>query len=147
MKKVTITFLTIVLCLTSSIVSSETIKESDLVVRDGILHKKFTNIPFTGSVEGNGVLGGSEKGTYKAGKKDGVWEEYHKNGRLFQKGTYKDNKKVGVWETYWENGELQSKMPYKNNERDGDYETYYDNGQLRTKGTFKNDQFIKVDKF
>ena len=90
MKKVTITFLTIVLCLTSSIVSSETIKESDLVVRNGILYKKFTNIPFTGSVEGNGVLGGSEKGTYKAGKKDGVWEEYSSTGALLSKTNYKN---------------------------------------------------------
>ncbi len=98
-------------------------------------------------LEGDGCIINCYEGEYKDGKKDGVWEEYHKNGRLFQKGTYKDNKKVGVWETYWDNGQLQSKMPYKNNKRDGDYETYYYNGQLKTKGTFKNDQFIKVERF
>ena len=83
------------------------VSPDDLVKRDGITYKKFTNIPFTGSVEG------VPKGTYKNGKRDGVWEMYHLNGQLWMEGTYKDGKKEGVWEYYWDNGQLSVKETYK----------------------------------
>ena len=63
MRKLTITFLTIVFCLTSSIAWSETVKPDDLVNRNGITYKKHSNIPFTGYEDGR-----YRKGTYKDGK-------------------------------------------------------------------------------
>ncbi|MBS38047.1 MAG: hypothetical protein CMO26_19235 [Thiotrichales bacterium] len=35
-----------------SSVLSETVEFDDLVERDGFLYKRFTNVPFTGEVEG-----------------------------------------------------------------------------------------------
>ena len=43
----------------------------DLVLRDDLFYKKFTNVTFTGEVEGR------EIGKFKNGKREGYWEEYH----------------------------------------------------------------------
>jgi antitoxin component YwqK of YwqJK toxin-antitoxin module len=82
----------------------------DLVEREGLFYKKFTDVPFTGeeqkefengekkdphvSYHDNGQL--SFKGTYKEGKRDGPWVSYNKDGTVNPKftGTYKDSRKV-----------------------------------------------------
>ena len=56
----------------------------DLVVRDGIHYKKFTDVPFTGKVTGK------SQGSLKNGEKHGPWVQYHDNGQLESKGTFKD---------------------------------------------------------
>ena len=47
-----------------------TISYDDLLERNGITYKKFSNDPFNGSVEGR------IKGTFKNGLLDGYFEEY-----------------------------------------------------------------------
>tara|TARA_B110000116_G_scaffold272288_1_gene296345 strand:- start:1017 stop:1601 length:585 start_codon:yes stop_codon:yes gene_type:complete len=138
MKKLAITFLTILFCLTSSIAWSETLSPTDLVKRNGIHYKMFTNVPFTGSVKGKDKDGYFEKGTYKDGKKNNVFETYYENGQLESKGTFKDGKFDGVYEYYHENGQLCSKGTYKNSKEEGLWVFYHDNGELWYKGTYKN---------
>ena len=62
----------------------------NLVLRDGLYYKKFTDVPFTGKVEGE------QQGKIKNGKRDGPWVSYHDDGTVvkFLTGTYKDGKKV-----------------------------------------------------
>ena len=117
MRILTITFLTIVFCLTSSIVWSETVKPTDLVYRNGIYYKKFTDKPYSGFVKGTDELGYFLKGTYKDGKLHGDYEEYLSNCQLERKLTYKNGKLDGVWEEYYENGQLNYKITFKNGER------------------------------
>jgi hypothetical protein len=64
----------------------ETMK--DLVLRDGIFYKKFSEVPFTGKTTGK------YQGSFKDGKRVGPWVEYWKDGQLLSKGTYKDDVKV-----------------------------------------------------
>ena len=64
---------------------SETIK--DLVERDGLYYKKFTDTPFTGEISG------IENGKFKKGKREGKWVHYHKNGQLKLKQNYKFGKR------------------------------------------------------
>ena len=61
-----------------SLISTPCLSEtmSDLVERDGLYYKKFTETPFTGEITG-GV-----QGNYKNGKKEGEWVHYHDNGQL-----------------------------------------------------------------
>ena len=68
----------------------ETVKFEDLVYREGLFYKKFTEVPFTGKVTGKG------QGKLKDGKKDGPWVSYNKDGTVVEKqtGTYKDGVKV-----------------------------------------------------
>ena len=71
-----------------SLALGETVKDEDLVLRDGLYYKKFTDVPFTGKITGE------FQGKLKNGKKEGPWVYYHYNGQLRSKGTYKDGKKV-----------------------------------------------------
>ena len=59
----------------------------DLVNRDGLYYKNFTDVPFTGKIV-----------------------DYHPNGQLRKKETHKDGKKDGLWVFYGENGPLLSKL-------------------------------------
>ena len=64
---------------------SETVSPDDLVVRNGIFYKKFTDTPFIGEVSGR------QNGTVINGKRDGFWESYYENGQLNWKGSYKND--------------------------------------------------------
>ena len=66
----------------------------DLVWRNGIYYKKFSEIPFTGEVTPNYDRNGDRyKGFLKNGKKEGLWLNYWRNGQIYTKGEYKDGKK------------------------------------------------------
>jgi hypothetical protein len=147
MRKLTITFLTIVFCLTSSIAFSKTVAPTDLVERNGITYKKFSNKPYSGSVEGADELSLSVKGTYRNGKRDGLWEAYWDNGQLRYIRTYKNGVSVGDRESYYKNGKLWMKGTYKDGKKDGVVEWYHENGRLVKKFTYKNGELIKEEKF
>ena len=128
---------------------------NDLVKRDGLYYKKFTDTPFTGKVSGeeqgkmkNGIREGKwieyyrengqlyEKGSYKNGKREGEWVEYHKYGQLKRKGSYKNGKEEGKWIEYFTDGQLMGEGSFKNGE--GEWIEYFMGGQLRSKGSLKN---------
>ena len=66
----------------------------DLVKRDGIHYKKFSLVPFTGTVTGK------TQGSFRNGEKHGLWVKFHDNGQLWEKGIFKDGKKHGPWVGY-----------------------------------------------
>ena len=81
--------MTCLLFLSPNVVLSETMDE--LVYRDGLYYKKFTEVPF------NGKITGQTQGTIKNGKEDGAWVTYHPNGQLKSKGNFKNGKTDGSW--------------------------------------------------
>ena len=95
-----ILFLFISIFFISSPSWSETLTMDDLVERDDLYYKKFTNVPFTGEISG------LENGKFKNGKKGGEWLVFHENGQLWTTGNYKDGIKDGLWERYYEDGSL-----------------------------------------
>ena len=58
----------------------------DLVERESTYYKKFSDVPFTGEVEGQ------IQGSIKYGKKEGYWVSYWPNGQLQYKGDYKNGR-------------------------------------------------------
>ena len=118
---------------------SEICDWDDLVEREGLYYKKFTDVPFKGEVTGK------EQGKLKDGKKDGPHVGYWKNGQLSYKGTYKDGKRDGPWIRYHDNGQLWRKVTYKDGKKDGPWVGYNEDGTVYEKwtGTFKNGE--KVD--
>jgi hypothetical protein len=102
MKKLSLTLLTCLIFLSPNMVLSETM--NDLVERDGLYYKKFTEVPFTGKIIGR------SQGAIKNGKEDGAWVEYHKNGQLFYKGNSKNGKVEGAWVGYNEDGTIDKKF-------------------------------------
>ena len=75
----------------------------DLVHRDGLFYKKFTDVPFTGNITGR------TQGTIRDGKEEGSWVSYYINGQLWTKKTYKDGKLDGPWGMYWTTGKVMDK--------------------------------------
>ena len=131
------TLLFSVIFLSPNVVMGETL--DDLVKRNGLYFKKFSDTPFTGKVTGQ------SQGSYKNGKQEGAWISYHSNGQLFFKGNYKNGKREGPWVGYHENGQLSSKGDYKNGKKEGAWVSYtYDGTVIKhLTGTYKNDE--KVD--
>ena len=88
-----------------------TVKNKDLILRDGLTYQKFSQVPFTGKV--------TEKaqGSFKNGKKEGYWESHDFNGKADGfSGTYKNGKREGSWVVYYSSGNINQKYAgtYKN---------------------------------
>ena len=115
------------------------LKLGDLVLRDSIYFKKFTDVPFTGKVTG------SKQGSFKNGKEEGPWVNYWDNGQLRLKGDYKNGTSDGPWVTYYENGQLRSKGDFKNGTQEGPWVCYKRDGTVDEEitGTYKDG--AKVD--
>ena len=108
----------------------------DLVQRDGYYYKKFSDIPYTGKINSDGII----FGRMENGKKEGYWSYYHDNGQLMIKGLKKDGKSEGEWVHYHDNGKLKLKIFYINDKKEGPAVYYWSNGQLDSKGNYKNDK-------
>ena len=104
----------------------------DLVKRDGLYYKKYTDVPFTGKVTGK------TPESFKNGKRHGPWVSYYDNGQLWSKGTFKDGKKNGHWVHYHDNGQLMEQGIFSDDKTQGPWVQYHKNGQLHAKGTFKD---------
>jgi hypothetical protein len=136
MKKILITFFTVLFCLISSVGWSVECK--DLGLLGGLYYKKINDGPFTGKTKG------LCQGTLKNGKKDGSWVYYFKNGKLKGKGYYKNGSRESSWVHYWNNGQLLLKGNYKNDKRDGSWVYYKKDGTLKKglSGTYKDGKKI-----
>ena len=96
---------TLITILFLSLLSSPSWSETfeDLVEREGIYYKKFSDIPFSGKVTGKG------NGLMKNGKKEGAWITYWADGQLMFKGNFKNGKKEGAYAIYHADGSLNKK--------------------------------------
>jgi len=73
----------------------------DLIYRKGIAYEKFTDVPFTGEVEGQ------FQGAFKNGWREGEWKVYFENGQLRYKGGFKKGKMHGSFITYNEDQSIE----------------------------------------
>jgi hypothetical protein len=139
MKRI-LTSIVLMTFLFSGLALGEWMEMDDLVEREGLYYRKFTTVPFTGR-----ILGQGPSGKIKNGKKDGPWVDYHSNGQLSYKGTFKDGKKVGPWVFHHSNGQLSYKGTFKDGKEEGPWVFYRDDGQLYVKGTYKDGKKISED--
>ena len=77
MKKLTSIILILFLSFLSSPSWSENLTIDDLVERDGLYYKRFTDVPFTGVIKS-----GKKQGSFKNGKKEGEWVFYKRDGTV-----------------------------------------------------------------
>ena len=126
-----------ILLIILSLFSHSSISESfthydDLVVRNDLYYKKFTNVPFTGELFDREHLFGS----IVNGKKEGKWVSYHENGQLSYQEIYKNGKLLSN-ESYYTNGEVRYFNNYKNGKQHGNL-IYSDRYGNKYHQTFKN---------
>ena len=108
----------------NSLSSSKDIYLKDLLKKDGIFYKKFSDTPFTGKV--TGLL----EGTFKKGMKYGEFIKYYSDGKILSKISYFENRLDGSWMEYYRNGNLLRKKIFKNDLLEGEYIDYYSFGQI-----------------
>ena len=156
MNKLTSIILILFLSLLSSPSWSETLTIDDLLERNDLFYKKYTDVPFTGEVSGmkngkfkNGMKVG-EWLTYDIeGQLNGEWLFYRENGQLKEKGNYKDDVRVGRNQWYYENGVLNGSRNYSFNTdcpndplgfgcKHGLEEIFWENGVIGVRTNFKN---------
>ena len=143
--------------LSSGTISDQIFDSKDLVYRDGIAYKKYTNVPFTGKVTGKekgylneGKWNGpyvsyyntgqlEQKGSYKNAKKDGPWKFFRNDGNIISEGYYNNGQKEGTWNYYHLFGtKLQMVKTFKNGKKNGVFKAFYGNGNLMQKGSYKS---------
>ena len=75
-----------------------------------------------------------------SGKSKGVikWED----DQLLLKGSFKDGKKDGVFEQWYSNGQLRKEEKYKVGEKNGLTTWWHGNGQLRLEWNYKDGKLI-----
>ena len=123
----------------------------DLVEREGLWYKKFSDVPFTGKIEE--VIGNEERETpyphhrlngthiqreYSNGILEGSYISYYDNGQLARKGRHKAGKREGLWVLYYSNGQLAERGDYKEGRPYGQWVSYWRNGNLYSRGRYAN---------
>jgi antitoxin component YwqK of YwqJK toxin-antitoxin module len=79
----------------------------------------------------------SKEGAYNAGRKDGEWKTYYNNGEIAETVTYKNDSKEGDYIKNYESGANNVACKYVNNKIEGDYIELYDTGTMKLAGTYK----------
>ncbi|MEZ4887552.1 MAG: hypothetical protein R3E32_22660 [Chitinophagales bacterium] len=76
--------------------------------------------------------------SYKAGKLDGEFTQYHKNGKTQEVSNYRNGVKHGASKWYYETGNILSDFEYNNGALEGKSNTYHNNGKVKTASNYKN---------
>ena len=108
----------------SGSMSDETIDYGELIERDGLFYKKFTDIPYTGKVSGE------RQGSMRNGKEEGEWKFYYGDNALKAKGTYKQGKQNGNFTIYHDNSQILYQGNYLKGKKEGQFNFYYKNGAI-----------------
>lgn len=74
----------------------------DVVLRNGLIYEKFSEVPFTGKI--NGLANGQVEN----GLKEGLWIFWYENGQLGAKGLFSKSYEEGFWIHYFEDGKINS---------------------------------------
>lgn len=107
----------------------------DLVTREGLYYKKFSDQPFEGQLEGR------IQSKIKNGKRHGAWLMFDKNGQLIEKGFNDFGKKVGQWKYFRSDGTLTTSEVYQNGALNGDKKNFNTDGTISEKFTYLNGLF------
>ena len=119
------------------------IKMDEVVKRDDIFYKKFSNIPFSGHIESyhpNGQL--KIIGDFSDGKKVGNWVEYYMSGNKKSEGQFSDGKKDGTWVYYFLNTNIKEKQLFIDGNKDGLWEKFNLHGTLVQTESYRNGKWI-----
>lgn len=78
------------------------------------------------------------KARYRAGKLNGLVEQYYPSGTVQLKHMYADHQLHGEALDYFENGQLRSSVNFEHGKQSGPFKLFSDDGQLLEEGMLKN---------
>ncbi|MBN8701472.1 MAG: toxin-antitoxin system YwqK family antitoxin [Bacteroidetes bacterium] len=119
----------------SGLIVSSKIYSDGVIIAEGIMDEKGNQQGIWKEYHTNGKI--KAQGEYKDAKRVGEWVFYHPNGKVEQKGKYdKKGKAQGLWKWYYESGNLLREENYVNDKLEGNMIEYSDSGKVITKGEY-----------
>lgn len=85
------------------------------------------------------------EGTYTAGKRNGIWRHFYKNGQLSFEGQFIDDNPNGQHVYYWEDGKKKDEENYIMGRKEGDWIRYNDDGTPLLIITYSNNRELRYD--
>ncbi|MGQ9622554.1 MAG: toxin-antitoxin system YwqK family antitoxin [Candidatus Caldatribacteriaceae bacterium] len=83
------------------------------------------------------------QGTYRNGKKDGLWRECLRDGTPKIEGTYKNGVKEGLWTVFYlSSSQKHFEGMYQNGERDGEWIEYAGDGSVFARIAYKKEKVV-----
>ncbi|MCK6648176.1 MAG: hypothetical protein L6Q66_00840 [Bacteroidia bacterium] len=107
--------------------SVQSTSSTSKTVTDGEFIERYDN----GVVQARGIL--------KAGKREGVWKSFYKDGMPWSETTFVNGKKDGSTISWYENGQKRYEGFYKNDVESGLWIFWDDKGNLATKKNYDLD--------
>ena len=100
--------------------------------RDGLMYEVNSTKPYSGkaiSLYENGQKKG--EGTFKDGKREGLFVYWHENGQKSQEETFKDGKREGLFVYWYENGKKKSEGTFIDGTPQPDWKYWYKSGNRK----------------
>lgn len=111
------------------------IPETSLEMRDTLIYKKGSEVPFTGREKAK-VENKIIEYEIVNGVRQGEFVIYYDNGNAQMKGQLDNNRNVGKWQYFYESGELESEGFFDDNMPEGKWSWYFHSGNLKEEGNF-----------
>ena len=111
------------------------IPKSTLVLKDNLLYKQGSDVPFTGrerALVENKII----EYDVKDGLKHGEFRIFSENGVLEIQGQIDSNRNVGKWQYFYPNGQIESEGNFVNDLPEGLWLWKYPDGKKKEEGIF-----------
>jgi len=121
--------------------TKEEAPKSSLIVKDNLLYKQGSNIPFTGrerALVNNQII----EYDVKDGLKHGEFRIFSEDGILEVQGQIDSNRNVGKWQYFYANGEIESEGYFNLDLPDGKWFWNYPDGKKKEEGFYQNSERI-----
>lgn len=123
--------------------SKEELPKSSLVVKDNLLYKRGSDVPFTGTEKAL-VEGKILEYEVKDGYKHGFFRIYSEDGTPEIQGQLDSNRNVGKWQYFFPNGEIESEGYFNLDQPDDKWIWKYPDGRIKEEGEYNNGTRIGV---
>jgi antitoxin component YwqK of YwqJK toxin-antitoxin module len=119
------------------------IPKSSLILKDNLLYKQNSNIPFTGRER---ALVNDKIVEYdvKDGYKHGEFRIFSEDGIIEIQGQLDSNRNVGKWQYFHSNGQIESEGYFNNDRPEGNWVWNYPDGNKKEEGFYHNGERIGI---
>jgi len=113
------------------------IPKSSLIIKDNLLYKRGSDVPFTGREK---ALVDKKIIEYdvKDGLKHGEFRIYSEEGNIEIQGQLDSNRNVGKWQYFYPNGEIESEGYFNFDGPDEKWIWNYSDGKRKEEGVYNN---------
>lgn len=119
------------------------IPKSSLIIKDNLLYKQNSNIPFTGRER---ALVNEKIVEYdvKDGYKHGEFRIFSEDGIIEIQGQLDSNRNVGKWQYFYPNGEIESEGFFIHDRPSGNWVWNHPDGKKKEEGFYHNGERIGI---